>query len=262
MVEEKMRISLLIANYNTSDLTIKCVKSILDNCDFSKGDKEIVIYDDGSSYEEQQKLCNSGKSFQENYPDKILRNVMIITDSKNHGIGFAMNEAIQIAKGKYCLRLDNDTLIIEKDFDEKLVKFLEDEKELGLVTCLTDNISSPSQKIVIPELFKEDDKQILEFVKNRPIKDIIYYDKPQHCFAGFCMAFRKKEVGLFDISSKFFGEDNLKYLEYIKKGMKCGVAQKLFIRHLYHGTTSKIPKEEIEKASKIAREKFMVAITT
>lgn len=258
--DNPMKISFLIANYNTSDLTIKLVRTILDYCDFSKGDKEIIIVDDASRPEERYKLKPDETLTPDLLKDvdkKILDKITIRQLEENKGIGNAMNVAIETAQGKYGIRLDNDTEIIEKDFDEKLIKILEDDKEAGLVTCVTDNIASPIQKITIPEVFKEDKRMLLNFVKDRDCEELRVCKEAVECFAGFCMAFRKEEVGNFFIGSKMFGEDNIKYLEYLEKGMKCIVAQKLFIVHHYHGTTKHINPEEVREASRIAKEEFM-----
>lgn len=245
-----LKISFIIANYNTSDLTIKLVKSIFKHCDFSKKDKEIIIVDDCSKLSEQRKiheLCS----------EEFMSYTFL---GKNMGIGSAMNHGIKEASGKYIIRFDNDVELIQDNFDDKLIKFLEDEKELGLVTCMTDNIGSPSQKFMIPDPFKGDIKKTLEFVESIKPISIAYHDAPQGAFAGFCMAFRKSEVGLFNTDSKMYGEDNLKYLEYLKKGMKCGVAQRLFVLHDYHGTTRHIPQAEIDEASRIAKDNFIKAV--
>ena len=249
---EKIKLSFIVANYNTSDLTIRCVKSILDNCNMTN--KQIIMVDDFSRKEESDKLI----SFWKNTDYKYVIELIILKENK--GIGNAMNEGIKHSSGNCIIRLDNDTEIIEKDFDETLVKFLMWDEKLGLVSCLTDNISSPAQKIIIPETFKGNNEQTLNYIKNRDIEELKYYSEPKHCFAGFCMCFRKEDydkIGGFSVKTKILLEDNLFYLDMIDLKMKCAVAQKLFINHLYHGTIGNFTKEELEQNSIKARELFL-----
>lgn len=253
-----MKTSILIANYNTSQLTINCVESILKYCDFSRGDKEVIIIDDCSNEEQYKKLCRWLAGDYDNvtpHLQELPEAIKLIRNNENKGIGATMNEGLKVAKGDYIIRVDNDTLFCMKDFDDRLVKFLLEDPELGLLSCKTDNIMQPVQQMKIPEVFTTDE-QVIEFINNMGIAEIEYFSTPNHAFAGFCLAFRKSEVGDFDTSSKIYGEDNLKYMDYVKKGMKCGVAQRLFIRHLYHGTQKVMNQDVVNESRQIAQEEF------
>lgn len=232
------KISIVIANYNSSDYTISCIKSILDKHDMS--DKEIIVVDDFSDEKEYKKLLNSIE-FHE-YMNLLKLN-------RNGGLGNAINEGHKIAKGKYLVKLDSDTIIIHKNFFDKLVKFLEEDKELGLVTCKTDNIGQSRQFIRIPDVF-ETDEEIEEFMGNSDKKELSYHNKKEQAYSGMMFMYRKEDIEKFNIQycikTKFLVEDNIFYLDVLRRmKKKCAIANKLFIKHMTNNSKKKITNERI-----------------
>ena len=171
------RISIIIANHNSSDYAISCIKSILDKHDMS--DKEIIIVDDCSSQEERWKLDGYFKHL----GNEILDKMTIVVLEENKGLGNAINYGHKPAKGKYLVKLDSDTIIIHKNFFDKLAKFLDEDKDLGLVTCKTDNIGQPLQWIRIPDVF-ETNEEIEEFMGNSDKKELTYHNKKEEAYSG------------------------------------------------------------------------------
>ena len=250
------RISIIIANYNSSDYTLSCIKSIIDKHDMS--DKEIIIYDDGSTREELGKLSPTPKQLKD-YPEEILDNIILINCSENRGLGYAINQGNKKAKGKYLVKLDSDCTIIHKNFFDKLAKFLDDNKELGLVTCKTDNIGQPSQWIRIPDVF-ETDEEIEEFMGNSDKDDLSYHDKKEEAYSGMMFMYKREDIEKFNVSyctkTKFLVEDNIFYLDVLRKmKKKCAIANKLFIRHTTNASQGKLfDSEETQRNRRIAKE--------
>ncbi len=223
------RISIIIASYNSSDYTISCIKSIIDKHDMT--DKEIIIIEDGSSLGEKQILENGLNYDLIKFQDKLNINVL----EENKGLGNAINEGHKMARGKYLVKLDSDTIIIHKNFFDKLAKFLDEDTGLGLVTCKTDNIGQPIQWIRIPDCF-ETDEQIEEFMANSDKKELSYHKDKESAYSGMMFMYRRADIEKFNVEyctkTRFLVEDNIFYLDVLRKMKKdCAIANKLFIRH-------------------------------
>ena len=106
-----MELSILIVNYNTYDMTCRCIDSIRKQV-FAY-EYEIILVDNASSE------CPA-KKFRERFADIVL------VESPNN-VGFAQgnNLAMKLAKGKYILLLNSDT-IVEEDAIQRCVRYLSD----------------------------------------------------------------------------------------------------------------------------------------
>ena len=113
-------ISIVIVNYNVRDHIDACLASIYKSNNY-KYKIEIFVVDnnsiDGSSYFIRTK-----------YPEVIL-----IDNNQNVGFSKANNIALKKVTGKYVLILNPDTILEEGTF-EKLIKFCEDNKDVGAIS--------------------------------------------------------------------------------------------------------------------------------
>ncbi len=110
-----MKLSIIIINWNTKDLTKHCIESIkLNDIKY-----EIILVDNGSS---------------ESIEDlkKLNPNIRIIKNKQNLYFARANNEAFSVSKGKYILLLGSDT-IIRNGAIEKLLDFLDNNSEYSIV---------------------------------------------------------------------------------------------------------------------------------
>lgn len=112
-------VSIVIINYNTFELTSKCIDSILF---FTKEiDFEIILVDNDS------KEC-SPKKFKEKFPEIIL-----VESFENVGFSKGNNIGISHAKGEYILLLNSDTELINNAI--KIVcDFLDKNQTIGAAT--------------------------------------------------------------------------------------------------------------------------------
>jgi hypothetical protein len=92
-------ISIVIVNYNSFALLQNCLKSIFKYC--TGFQYEIIIVDNNSTEGEVETIIND------------FKNIILIKNSANEGFGAANNIAVNQARGKYLLFLNNDTLLIE-----------------------------------------------------------------------------------------------------------------------------------------------------
>ena len=115
-----MDISIIIINYNVKEFLQNLLNSI------SKASlnisSEIIIVDNASD-------DGSVEWIKEKFPSAQL-----ISNKKNLGFGKANNQALKIAKGKYNLLINPDTIVREDTFDN-LIRFFEENLEVGLAGC-------------------------------------------------------------------------------------------------------------------------------
>jgi GT2 family glycosyltransferase len=104
-------VSIIILNYNTPDITLNCINSILKNT--NKINFEIVLVDNGSD-----------KSSQKLFKKKLfgIKNINLIYSKKNLGFGSGNNLGVENSKGNFLFFINSDTLIYENS-----VKLLFDE---------------------------------------------------------------------------------------------------------------------------------------
>lgn len=114
-----MFLSIIIPVYNTPVEFLKeCLESLKQVPSFIAS--EVIIVNDGSDNQETLSLLSS-----------IDNTKYLIVHKENGGPGFARNEGIKLAKGKYIFPLDADD-ILDKDFSV-FIKYLLDNKEIDVL---------------------------------------------------------------------------------------------------------------------------------
>ena len=112
-------LSICIVNYNAKDYLKGCLQSI-----YASGCKhpfEIVMVDNASR-------DGSVEMVQTDFPQ-----VRLIRNESNAGFSHANNTALRMARGKYLLWLNNDTVVFPGALDI-LVEFLDQHPEVGIVS--------------------------------------------------------------------------------------------------------------------------------
>ena len=111
-----MDVSIIIVNYNTLDLTRRCIESVINQTkDVSY---EIILVDNASS--------DGSKAFFEKWDF-----IKYIYSTKNLGFGLGNNLGIDLASGKYILFLNSDTLLLNNAI-KILYDFMEHNEEVGV----------------------------------------------------------------------------------------------------------------------------------
>ncbi|MBU2494434.1 MAG: glycosyltransferase [Bacteroidetes bacterium] len=113
-------LSIIIVNYNVKEFLQNLLQSIEKAA--SGLSTEIIIVDNDSD-------DGSKEMLHKNYP---LLN--LIENKKNVGFGAANNQALKIAKGKFILLLNPDTIVKEDTFTE-MISFFENTPEAGMAGC-------------------------------------------------------------------------------------------------------------------------------
>ena len=219
------KVSIIIVNYNNSNDTIECLKSI-ENFD---NRLEVILVDNGSNKADFEAL--------EGYMSKEIGiNVVLLKNSQNLGFAGANNQGIKkaIERGAdYVLLLNNDT-IVEKDFLKNL-----------LIEAERDN----NQSIYSPLIFHYPEKDKIWFVggrfkgfaEARHIRKIGNSDTD--FLSGCCMLVPANifsRVGFFDEKFFLYYEDVDFCLRARAQGIKLRIVFDSKIYHKVSSVTKKI----------------------
>ncbi|HNP06655.1 MAG TPA: glycosyltransferase family 2 protein [Cyclobacteriaceae bacterium] len=113
-------LSIIIVNYNTFQLTSKCLKSIYENV-FTI-DFEVILVDCGSQD------CEPSR-FLEEFPQIVLLDL-----KQNVGFGGANNKGFKVAQGNFILLLNSDTVVFD-DAIQRTYNYLTNQVDVGVVGC-------------------------------------------------------------------------------------------------------------------------------
>lgn len=192
---EKIEISFITINYNSSDLTIKLVDSII--LQTVGLNFEIIIVDNSSKEEDFKNLYNNLG---------LTTQVKIIKNKINSGFASGNMLGINYAKGKYYFFINNDCILLNNT--SKILKdFLDFNEDVGLATAkVLDNNGNYSSSYkqfphLIKQLFGNSIQRIIS--KNRFPSNKIKIEKNSEVevISGSCMFFRKDvfcSIGGFD----------------------------------------------------------------
>jgi len=100
-------LSIIIVSYNTSEITINCLKSIFQDKGLREIPFEIIVVDNDSKDDSVIQI-------------KKFKEVKLIANKFNGGFGKANNQGLKIAKGNYILFLNSDTIILHSAISQTL----------------------------------------------------------------------------------------------------------------------------------------------
>lgn len=150
-----VELSIIIVNYNTFDLTLQCIASVVKET--NEIDYEIIVVDNASTEKPIDEIKNS-------YPS-----IQLIKNSINVGFGIANNMGMQAAKGNYVLLLNSDTIIIEQGIT-KAYQYIKQHPNVDVLTCKQLN---EDRKPFVPFTFYFKTNSILSYLINNPIQQLI-----------------------------------------------------------------------------------------
>lgn len=236
-----MDLSVVIVNYQTFELTRNTINSILEySYPFSL---EIIVVDNASGDDSLLRLKDSFKD-----------NVTFIASSENNGFAAGNNQALEIAKGKYVLLLNSDTIVWE-DTLENVYGYMEGHADVGAAGCrvVLENgdldkackRTFPNVKNSFFRLFhiptkSKDDNYNLDDLPDDEVYEI-------DCLTGAFMFIRKEaldEVGFLDETFFMYGEDIDLCFRIKEAGWKIIYYGKSKITHL-KGASSKKQKSKL-----------------
>lgn len=128
-----MELSIIIVNYKTPELTIRCIASIYDTITIKEF--EIVVIDNCS-------MDDSEKQITSQFP-----NIIWINNSENSGFGRANNIGVKKAKGEYLLFLNSDMLVLKNTINTCL-DYIKSNSNIGVLGCKLLNEDGTLQKSI------------------------------------------------------------------------------------------------------------------
>ncbi len=120
-------ISIIIVSYNTRDLTLKCINSLLN--ENSNLNKEIIVVDNASTDKTVESLLTLQGKIKKT---KSKIELKVIKNDKNLGFSKAVNMGIKVKNGRYVFLLNTDCRV-EKQTLKKLIDFSNNHKDAGVV---------------------------------------------------------------------------------------------------------------------------------
>ena len=236
-----MDLSIVILNYQTFELTKNTINSIFEyEYPFSY---EVLLVDDASGDDSLSRL-----------KDYFKDNVIFIESRENNGFAAGNNQALKIAKGKYQLLLNSDTIVWENTL-ESIYYYMEKHTDVGATGCrvLLENgdldkackRSFPNVKNSFFRLFhiptkSKDDNYNLDSLPDDGVYEI-------DCLTGAFMFIRKEaldEVGFLDETFFMYGEDIDLCFRIKQAGWKIVYYGKSKITH-FKGASSKKQKSKL-----------------
>jgi hypothetical protein len=231
-------VSIIIVNYNSFKLLQDCLESIFKHstgCGF-----EIIVIDNNSS---------------EGHVDDVVRDfdeITLIKNKINKGFGAANNQGLAIAKGKYVLFLNNDTILFENTI-KKVFDFAETLNENSIIGCKLLNKDKSLQHSVydfpsllnvftsnffLYSLFPKSKLFNKYHLMNRKINETTKVDVVTGAFL-FGTKEKLKEIGGFDERFFFYNEETDLCYRFKQNGGKIFYYPQTAIIHLKGGTAKK-----------------------
>ncbi|MBQ3690735.1 MAG: glycosyltransferase family 2 protein [Bacteroidales bacterium] len=234
-----MDVSIIIVNYNTCALIRNCLKSVFEQT--KDIDFEVIVSDNGSK-------DGSVEMIKQEFPQVIL-----IENNANLGFGAANNRGVKIAKGKYILYLNSDTILLNNAV-KLFFDYWENSPEKDRIGALGGNLLNEKGGIALSHIkFSRPLNEIFWFIMTilsayvkyilklfhinyrRTIMDNIgtYTIGEVECVSGADLFLKNNDLAFFDERFfLYFEETNLEWFMK-KKGLLRLIIDGPKIVHLY-----------------------------
>lgn len=240
-------LSIVIVTHNCRDKVMELLKSIYKHTKYINF--EIIIVDNAS-------FDNTPQLVQENYPE-----VKLIQNSKNLWFRKANNQGIKISQGRYAMLLNPDTLLVEDNSFEKMVRYMDENPKVGLlgprfhypdgrlqICChkLPKFIHALMHYLYIDTLWPDNPINKRDSYSDWDRSDI----REVECGSGACMMLRREvieDVGLLDESCFIYYDEPDFCHRILKAGWKVVHNGKVYLIHdAGHGGTDKRDSKEMK----------------
>ena len=113
-------VSVVIVSWNTRDILRDCLRSVAAETRLAH---EVIVVDNASR-------DGSAEMVADEFPGAVL-----IRNGDNRGFAVACNQAIRVARGRYILLLNPDTIVLDNAIGRMLAWFDAQEKSVGAAGC-------------------------------------------------------------------------------------------------------------------------------
>jgi len=129
-----MKLSIIVNHYRTPEILKICLRSIKENLENAGFEWEIIVTDSATIEKTEEMM-------EEEFSD-----IIFIPAKKNIGFGKSINIAIKKAKGEYFFIVNADIIINEKKAIEKMLNYIEENKDVGMVGPKLLNVNDTVQQ--------------------------------------------------------------------------------------------------------------------
>ncbi|MCK5413021.1 MAG: glycosyltransferase family 2 protein [Candidatus Pacebacteria bacterium] len=129
-----IKLSVIVNHYRTPEVLKMCLKSIKENLFDAGFDWEIIVTDSATIEKTEEMI------------DENFSEVTFITSKENIGFGKSINIAIKKAQGEYFFIVNADILIEQEKAIEKMLKYIEKNKDIGMVGPKLLNVNNTIQQ--------------------------------------------------------------------------------------------------------------------
>lgn len=129
-----IKFSIIIPHFNIPKLLVRCVNSIPD-CE----DIQVIIVDDNSP---------GANDYKNKYQEFNRKNIELYLTKEGRGAGFARNEGLRHAKGKWILFADADDFFV-KNFTDILNQYYDDDEDIiyfNVKSVMSDDVSKSAHR--------------------------------------------------------------------------------------------------------------------
>lgn len=221
-MEEKL-VSIMIGHYLAAQCLKESVDEIMDKTTYKNF--ELIISDDGTNTEENDKVLIELKN---KYPLKLVIN------SKHNCFSYAINEGMKLARGEYLILLSNDVRPLTEDWIDKMVKFMDEHPECGIMCPRSINQENKIYFVGTHLKGKMVGHNQYNGEGHPPTSETVTAN-------GACMVIPTKvfqEVGGFDETFTGLGYEDVEFSYAVKdKGYKLYYFSEVTMLHLVEATT-------------------------
>jgi GT2 family glycosyltransferase len=229
-------VSVVIVNFNSDELLSACLASLYKHSE--RVNFEVIVIDNSSTIGNVEKVISQYKR------------LLLVKNDKNAGFGAANNQGLKVAKGKYILFLNNDTIFVENTLQILLQYLRKQEGRILIAPKLLNKDGSVQRSVYsfqtlwlsfttysfLYSIFPKSKYFNRYYLMNRGINDITEVE----IVTGAFMLFKREdilELGGFDEDYFFYGEDNDLCKRFRDNGGKIIYYPETKIIHLKGGTS-------------------------
>lgn len=214
-----MDVSIIIVNYNTRHLTSDCITSVVEKTEGIS--YEIILVDNASNDGSKEMFENDSR-------------VTYIYSERNGGFGYGNNLGMEVAKGRYFLLLNSDTLLVNNAVKE-FYDFAESQTRKQVYGCYLQNGKRQysCSSFFFPAFTIKD--FLKRFWGKKHKKEDGFEIKNVEAISGADMFFHREiydRIGGFDNNIFLYGEEGEWQYRMMKAGYPCCIIPQPQIIHL------------------------------
>lgn len=248
----KIDVSIIIVNYNTKSVTLKCINSIFEYT--KKITFEVILVDNASTDGSREAFSN----------DKRIK---FLYSKKNLGFGGGNNLGFQSSVGDCILLLNSDTVLLEDSISILYEFYRENEEKLkiGALGCVLvdENLNHNGSSHSFPHLSDFIKPFYDKYKKKTRVNELLFQNQDYtevECITGADLFISRAMInrigGLFDPNIFMYNEESeLEYRIY-KIGYKRIITNRTRIKHL-KGTSLKTLSTENNEYEHVCKQLLM-----